>query len=151
MSRCGWRLSCGRRDSGLLFCVFGCYGQTATSVRASLKAGVEVCPCHPKLVETGLDCLPFRRCISRDRYSRILRQASRRSWRIGQRHDVRVKFVTYPGTMQENCLRSDGKKMLEEGLRTAMLVCGHSRKPMGFSKSHNHHASDNASRKIEGN
>jgi hypothetical protein len=41
-----------------------------------------------------------------------LRQASRRSWRIGQRHDVRVKFVTYPGTMQETCLRLMGKKML---------------------------------------
>jgi hypothetical protein len=41
-----------------------------------------------------------------------LRQASRRSWRIGQRHAVRVKFVTYTGTMQETCLRLMGKKML---------------------------------------
>ena len=41
-----------------------------------------------------------------------LRQASRRSWRIGQRHPVRVKFVTYAGTMQETCLRLMGKKML---------------------------------------
>jgi hypothetical protein len=41
-----------------------------------------------------------------------LRQASRRSWRIGQRFPVRVKFVTYCGTMQETCLRLMGKKML---------------------------------------
>jgi hypothetical protein len=41
-----------------------------------------------------------------------LRQASRRSWRIGQRYPVRVKFVTYTGTMQETCLRLMGKKML---------------------------------------
>ena len=41
-----------------------------------------------------------------------LRQASRRSWRIGQRYPVRVKFVTYAGTMQETCLRLMGKKML---------------------------------------
>jgi hypothetical protein len=41
-----------------------------------------------------------------------LRQASRRSWRIGQRFPVRVKFVTYSGTMQETCLRLMGKKML---------------------------------------
>jgi hypothetical protein len=41
-----------------------------------------------------------------------LRQASRRSWRIGQRNAVRVKFVTYTGTMQETCLRLMGKKML---------------------------------------
>jgi hypothetical protein len=41
-----------------------------------------------------------------------LRQASRRSWRIGQRQAVRVKFVTHTGTMQETCLRLMGKKML---------------------------------------
>jgi hypothetical protein len=41
-----------------------------------------------------------------------LRQASRRSWRIGQRFPVWVKFVTYSGTMQETCLRLMGKKML---------------------------------------
>jgi len=41
-----------------------------------------------------------------------VRQASRRSWRIGQRHAVRVKFVTYAGTMQGDLLRLMGKKML---------------------------------------
>ena len=41
-----------------------------------------------------------------------LRQASRRSWRIGQKQPVKVKFLAYAGTMQENCLRLMGKKLL---------------------------------------
>jgi hypothetical protein len=79
-----------------------------------LKAGVEVVICHPKLVETGLDLLAFPTLYFYETgYSlHTLRQASRRSWRIGQRQAVRVKFVTYPGTMQETCLRLMGKKML---------------------------------------
>src|ERR1035438_4303908 len=79
-----------------------------------LKAGVEVVICHPKLVETGLDLLAFPTLYFYETgYSlHTLRQASRRSWRIGQRHPVRVKFVTYAGTMQETCLRLMGKKML---------------------------------------
>jgi hypothetical protein len=79
-----------------------------------LKGGVEVVICHPKLVETGLDLLAFPTLYFYETgYSlHTLRQASRRSWRIGQRHAVRVKFVTYSGTMQETCLRLMGKKML---------------------------------------
>jgi hypothetical protein len=70
--------------------------------------------CHPKLVETGLDLLAFPTLYFYETgYSlHTLRQASRRSWRIGQRFPVRVKFVTYAGTMQETCLRLMGKKML---------------------------------------
>ena len=79
-----------------------------------LQAGVEVVVCHPKLVETGLDLLAFPTLYFYETgYSlHTLRQASRRSWRIGQRQPVRVKFVTYAGTMQETCLRLMGKKML---------------------------------------
>ena len=79
-----------------------------------LQSGVEVVVCHPKLVETGLDLLAFPTLYFYETgYSlHTLRQASRRSWRIGQRYPVRVKFVTYAGTMQETCLRLMGKKML---------------------------------------
>jgi hypothetical protein len=79
-----------------------------------LKAGVEVVICHPKLVETGLDLLAFPTLYFYETgYSlHTLRQASRRSWRIGQRQAVRVKFLTYTDTMQETCLRLMGKKML---------------------------------------
>ena len=58
--------------------------------------------CHPKLVETGLDLLDFPTIIFYESgYSlHTLRQASRRSWRIGQRRPVRVKFRCYEGTMR---------------------------------------------------
>ena len=41
-----------------------------------------------------------------------MRQASQRSWRIGQRNNVNVRFFYYAGTMQETCLRLMGKKLL---------------------------------------
>ncbi len=41
-----------------------------------------------------------------------LRQASRRSWRIGQKHPVKVKFFVSKATTQTTCLRLMGKKML---------------------------------------
>ena len=41
-----------------------------------------------------------------------VRQASRRSWRIGQWSNVNVKFFYYAGTIQEACLRLMGKKLL---------------------------------------
>jgi hypothetical protein len=79
-----------------------------------LESGIEVVVCHPKLVETGLDLLAFPTLyFYQTGYSlHTLRQASRRSWRIGQKYPVRVKFLTYKGTMQETCLRLMGKKML---------------------------------------
>ena len=42
----------------------------------------------------------------------VLRQASRRSWMIGQTRPVKVKFLHYDKTMQESCLRLMGKKLL---------------------------------------
>jgi hypothetical protein len=79
-----------------------------------VKEGVEVVIGHPKLVETGLDLLWFPTITFYETgYSlHTLRQASRRSWRIGQRYPVRVKFLIYEGTTQRTCLRLMGKKML---------------------------------------
>jgi hypothetical protein len=79
-----------------------------------LQEGVEVVICHPRLVETGLDLLSFPTIYFYETgYSlHTLRQASRRSWRIGQRQVVRVKFFAYKNTMQETCIRLMGKKML---------------------------------------
>jgi hypothetical protein len=79
-----------------------------------VKDGVQVVICHPKLVETGLDLLDFPTIIFYESgYSlHTLRQASRRSWRIGQRRAVRVKFLCSEGTMQTSCLRLMGKKLL---------------------------------------
>lgn len=79
-----------------------------------IKEGVEVVLCHPRLVETGLDLLAFPSLYFYETgYSlHTLRQASRRSWRIGQTEPVRVKFLAYRDTMQETCIRLMGKKLL---------------------------------------
>jgi superfamily II DNA or RNA helicase len=82
--------------------------------REQLRRGIDVCICHPRIVETGLDLLDFPTILFHETgYSlHTLRQASRRSWRIGQRRPVEVKFFAYRGTMQEVCLRLMGKKLL---------------------------------------
>lgn len=79
-----------------------------------LKAGMEVCIAHPRLIATGLDLLFANSLVFyQSGYSTyVLRQASRRSWRIGQRKPVRVLFLDYANTAQESCLRLMGKKML---------------------------------------
>ena len=79
-----------------------------------LHAGVQVVICHPRLVQTGLDLWAFSDIFFAETGYSIytLRQASRRSWRIGQRNNVNVKFFYYAGTMQETCLRLMGKKLL---------------------------------------
>lgn len=78
-----------------------------------LRSGIQVCICHPKLVQTGLDLLEFPTILFYETgYSTyVLRQASRRSWRIGQKHPVRVGFLTYAQTAQESCLRLMGRKL----------------------------------------
>ena len=79
-----------------------------------VREGYDGIICHPKLVQTGLDLLAFETLTFYETgYSLYtLRQASRRSWRIGQKKPVRVLFYHYEGTMQERCLRLMGKKML---------------------------------------
>src|SRR5271157_3555364 len=79
-----------------------------------LRAGVQAVICHPKLVQTGLDLIDFPTILFYETgYSiYVLRQASRRSWRIGQRLPVKVKYLHYAETMQESCLRLMGKKLL---------------------------------------
>ena len=79
-----------------------------------LRAGVQAVISHPRLVQTGLDLLEFPSILFYESgYSTYtLRQASRRSWRIGQHPNVTVKFLQYAGTMQETCLRLTGRKLL---------------------------------------
>jgi hypothetical protein len=79
-----------------------------------LRAGVQVVIAHPRLVQTGLDLWSFPDIFFYETGYSIytLRQASRRSWRIGQWANVNVKFFYYASTMQEACLRLMGKKLL---------------------------------------
>lgn len=88
--------------------------QRETWYERQLRNGMQVCICHPKLVQTGLDLI-FANSIFfvQSGYSTyVLRQASRRSWRIGQKRPVRVVYLHYANTAQESCLRLMGKKML---------------------------------------
>jgi superfamily II DNA or RNA helicase len=79
-----------------------------------LREGVQLTICHPKIIETGLDLLSHSSLVFyQSGYSlHTLRQASRRSWRIGQRQPVRVYYLHYEETMQSSCLRLMAKKML---------------------------------------
>ena len=75
---------------------------------------MQVCLAHPKLCSVGLDLLDFPVLLFYETgYSTYtLRQASRRSWRIGQKRPIRVGFLTYSETAQESCLRLMGKKLM---------------------------------------
>jgi len=69
--------------------------------------------CNPNLVKTGLDLLEFPTIIFfQCGYSvYTLRQASRRSWRIGQELPVRVFFMAYGDSMQDKALSLIAQKM----------------------------------------
>jgi len=79
-----------------------------------LREGMQVCVAHPRLVSVGMDLLwaPSIYFLQTGYSIYTLRQASRRSWRIGQRSNVVVRFLTYNDTMQTSCLRLMGKKLL---------------------------------------
>jgi hypothetical protein len=79
-----------------------------------LAEEVQVTISHPKIIETGLDLLSHPSLIFYESgYSlHTLRQASRRSWRIGQWQPVRVYYLHYEETVQTSCLRLMGKKLL---------------------------------------
>jgi Helicase conserved C-terminal domain len=78
------------------------------------RQGVQVVIAHPKLVSLGLDLLEYKDLIFWETgYSLYtLRQASRRSWRIGQTDEVTVKYFAYSRTAQEICLGLMGRKLL---------------------------------------
>ncbi len=68
---------------------------------------------NPKLVQTGLDLVQFPTIIFFEvEYSvYVLRQASRRSWRIGQDQPVKIYYMIYENTMQEQALKLVALKM----------------------------------------
>lgn len=74
---------------------------------------------HPRLVETGLDLFDkgarfnFPTIVFYETGYNLftLRQASRRSWRIGQTKPCRVVYLYYEATMQDRALALMGKKL----------------------------------------
>ena len=83
--------------------------------------GFDVLLTNAELVKTGLDLYDYPTIYSYQTGYNIftLRQAARRSWRIGQTVPVRVYFAVYRNTMQEIALSLVAKK-----LEVALMVEG---------------------------
>ena len=75
-------------------------------------------------VALGLDLIDFPSIVwaEVDYSVYVLRQASRRSWRIGQRLPVEVTFLTYAGTLQAEAL---GLETVWEPRRRVVQTAGH--------------------------
>ena len=78
-----------------------------------VKQGIDVMICHPRLVQTGLDLIDFPTLIwyETDYSVYVMRQASCRSWRIGQTRPVKVVFMSYKNTLQADALKLVAKKL----------------------------------------
>ena len=81
-------------------------------VAKEVEKGLDVLICHPRIVQTGLDLIAFPTLIFyQTEYSvYTLRQASRRSWRIGQDQPVKVIHLAYEETIQTKALALVAKK-----------------------------------------
>lgn len=80
---------------------------------------LDVVVSHPRLVETGLDLFDKGNrhnfptiCFYETGYNLFtLRQASRRSWRIGQKQPCRIVYFHYAETMQDRAMALMGRKL----------------------------------------
>ena len=90
-------------------------------IEQKLKEGIDVLICNPKLVETGLTLLDFTTIIFYEMDDQLftLRQASRRSLRLNQSHDVTVYILYFKNTVQENIL-----SLMANKLQAAMAIEG---------------------------
>lgn len=90
-------------------------------VKTHIEKGMEVMICNPSLVETGLDLLDFTSIIFYQVGYNLftMRQASRRSWRLSQNKDVKVYFMYYDNTIQEQAL-----SLMATKLQAAMAIEG---------------------------
>lgn len=90
-------------------------------VNKRLEEGMDVMICNPKLVETGLTLLDFTSIIFYQMGTNLftMRQASRRSWRLSQKKDVKVYFMYYQTSIQEQTL-----SLMATKLQAAMALEG---------------------------
>ena len=75
-------------------------------IAAEVEQGIDALIVHPRTVQTGLDLIDFPTIVwyEPDYSIYTVRQASRRSWRIGQTEPVEVHHMVYADTMQEAAL-----------------------------------------------
>lgn len=79
---------------------------------ANAEPVIDVLITNPELVKTGLDLWLSTIVFLQTGYNVYnLKQAARRSWRIGQKHPVRVIFLGYAGSSQITCLQLMAKKI----------------------------------------
>ena len=90
-------------------------------VAEEVETGLDVLICHPRLVQTGLDLIDFPTIIwyETDYSVFTMRQASRRSWRLGQTRQVNVDFMTY-----EDCLQADALALVAAKMKSSLAVEG---------------------------
>lgn len=90
-------------------------------INNKVTEGIKVIICNPRLIETGLTLLDFTTIIFYQTGYNLftMRQASRRSWRINQDHDVQVYFLYYANTVQEQAL-----SLMAAKLQAAMAIEG---------------------------
>ena len=74
---------------------------------------------HPRLAYAGLDLIEFPTIVwfETDCSIYTMRQASRRSWRIGQTEPVKVVFMAYRNTLQ-----ADALKLVAQKLQSSLAV-----------------------------
>jgi SNF2 family DNA or RNA helicase len=82
-------------------------------IAEQMDHGIDDVICNPELVKTGMDLLGFPDIYTMQPgfNTYTLQQASRRSWRIGQKQDVNVHFAGYRDTTQIDQLRLMAKKI----------------------------------------
>ena len=82
-------------------------------VADQVERGIDVLICNPELVKTGLDLLEFPTIAFMQSGYNVytVQQAARRSWRIGQKQEVKVYFLGYAGSSQMECLKLMAKKI----------------------------------------
>jgi SNF2 family DNA or RNA helicase len=82
-------------------------------IAQQLDRGIDLLITNPENVKTGLDLLEFPTIIHlQTGYNTYtLQQASRRSWRIGQKRPVKNIFLAYADSSQIDCLALVGKKI----------------------------------------
>ena len=90
-------------------------------IHTKMKEGTDVLICNPSLVETGLNLLEFTTIIFYQMGYNLftMRQASRRSLRLNQSHDVTVYFLYFKDTIQESII-----SLMANKLQAAMAVEG---------------------------
>lgn len=90
-------------------------------INKKVQEGIDVLICNPALVETGLNLLDFTTIVFYQMDDKLftMRQASRRSLRLNQSHDVTVYILYFKDTVQENML-----SLMANKLRAAMAVEG---------------------------